>query len=210
MKKFACPSCGAEVPFKSQLSVFAVCAHCSSMIVRRDLDVENLGKAASLPPDLSPIQLGTGGKWKNLSFEVVGRLKLKWEAGTWNEWCVFFSDGRSGWLAEAQGFFCLSILAEGILSIPPQSKVTVGAEFEWNGVRYVTDDIKSAECVAAEGELPFPAPRGRKSTSIDLTGPNGAFACLDYAATEPAKLYLGNFVELEEIQASNLRQLEGW
>jgi hypothetical protein len=31
-------------------------------------------------------------------------------------------------------------------------------------------DIKKAVCIGSEGELPFPAPRGRQTTAIDLLG----------------------------------------
>ena len=39
MRKFACPSCGADVTFQSAQSVYAVCAYCQSMVVRTDVDL---------------------------------------------------------------------------------------------------------------------------------------------------------------------------
>ena len=51
-----CPSCGAEVFFKSSVSVFAVCSHCQSMLVRHDMDLESLGSMAHVPDDVSPAQ----------------------------------------------------------------------------------------------------------------------------------------------------------
>src|SRR5256885_2095546 len=55
---FNCPSCGAQVDFQSNLSVYAVCKFCRSMIVRHDVNVESIGTMASLPDDMSPIQIG--------------------------------------------------------------------------------------------------------------------------------------------------------
>src|SRR5687767_10191954 len=91
-----CPSCGGQMIFQSSLTVFAVCEYCESMVVRHDLDLENLGKMAQLPPDMSPIQRGTTGNYKGQDFTVIGRLKLQWEHGYWNEWYAMFSDGRGG------------------------------------------------------------------------------------------------------------------
>src|SRR5688572_12411014 len=105
MLKLNCPSCAATIVFKSRVSVLAVCSYCKSAVVRHDLNVENLGKMAELPPDMSPLQLGTRGKYEGTSFEIVGRLKVAWEEGTWNEWYLLFDSGRDGWLAEAQGFY---------------------------------------------------------------------------------------------------------
>lgn len=79
--KANCPSCGSEVLFKSSISVFTVCDHCKSMIVRRDLDLEALGQMAQLPDDVSPLKIGSRGKYKNTAFEVIGRLKVAWSEG---------------------------------------------------------------------------------------------------------------------------------
>ena len=96
--KANCPSCGSEVLFKSSISVFAVCDHCKSMIVRHDMDLEALGQMAQLPDDISPLKLGSRGKYKNTVFEVIGRLKVAWSEGYWNEWFVLFENGMAGWL----------------------------------------------------------------------------------------------------------------
>ena len=45
---------------------------------------------AALPPDLSPFQIGTRGEWKGRGFEIVGRLRVEWEQGSWNEWCILY------------------------------------------------------------------------------------------------------------------------
>ena len=54
-----CPQCGAPVPFRSSIAVFAVCEHSRSAVVRRDFQLETFGMMAELPPDLSPLQIGT-------------------------------------------------------------------------------------------------------------------------------------------------------
>src|SRR3981081_310847 len=85
-----------------------VCEHCRSMVVRKDLNVETLGVMAELPPDLSPLQIGTRGEWNGRGFELLGRIRVEWELGSWNEWYAEFAGGVEGWLAEAQGFYMVS------------------------------------------------------------------------------------------------------
>ncbi|HEY2342625.1 MAG TPA: DUF4178 domain-containing protein, partial [Chthoniobacteraceae bacterium] len=107
---FACPQCGAPVELKSGIAVFAVCAFCRSMVVRKDLDVESLGTMAQLPPDLTPLHIGARGVWRDRPFEIVGRVRVAWEDGNWNEWFAIFGENQPGWIAESQGIFMPSFV----------------------------------------------------------------------------------------------------
>ena len=97
-----CPNCGAPVEFQWSSAVQTVCSHCRSVLVRRDLDLTKVGVVADLPPDVSPIQVGTKGRFADAAFTVTGRIVYEYGAGTWNEWHLLFSDGSSGWLSDAQ------------------------------------------------------------------------------------------------------------
>lgn len=210
MRKLPCPACGAELPFRSSVSVFAVCAYCGSMVVRHDMDLQALGKMAQLPADMSPLQLGAQGRYGKDRFVLVGRLKIAWEAGSWNEWYALFDDGRAGWLAEAQGFWMMSFAAAPPPDLPAVGAVRPGISLRLSGHRlFQVDDIKEATCVGSEGELPMKAAAGRKSTSVDLSGPGDEFACIDYAE-DGARLYVGEYVEFDELRMSPLRQIDGW
>ncbi len=71
-----CPNCGAPVPFASAIAVFAVCGHCRSSVVRRDAQVELMGVQAQLPPDISPLQVGTQGEFDGRPFTIIGRVRI--------------------------------------------------------------------------------------------------------------------------------------
>jgi hypothetical protein len=229
MKKVNCPSCAAEVVFQSSLSVYAVCKYCNSMIVRRDVDVESIGTMAALPDDMSPLQIGTGGFYNGLRFTIIGRMKIGWDDGVWNEWFLYTDDGRRGWLAEAQGSYSVSFelddpnLTEdqaGMLNDKLESHLQkkiydskgspiIGAYFEIKSKLLKIVDIKRATCIGSEGELPFTAPKGRKTLSVDLTGSNGEFACIEILDGKQ-RIYIGHYVEWDELRCDNLRPLEGW
>src|SRR5580658_3570104 len=113
-----CPSCGAPVQFRWSSAAQTVCPFCHSILVRNDLVLENVGKVADLPPDPSPIQLLTEGAYKGKKFEVIGRIIYEYEQGGWNEWHIVFSDGTSGWLADAQLQYEISFLVQPEKPLP--------------------------------------------------------------------------------------------
>lgn len=99
MRAYDCPQCGAAVKFQSSVTVFATCGFCRSMVVRRDVDVELMGQQATLPPDLSPLQVGTRGEFNGLGFTLVGRVRVGYHEGSWNEWCADFGGVRAAMVA---------------------------------------------------------------------------------------------------------------
>ena len=207
--KILCPSCGAELQFKSRVSVFGVCSFCASMVVRHDLNVEDFGKMAQLPPDMTPLQVGTKGHYGTIGFELLGRLKIDYADGTWNEWYCLFSDGRDGWLAEAQGQYMISFQVRDGKSLPPINQIRPGNPVNVAGKLMTVKDIKDVTCVGSEGELPMQAPAGRVSTSIDLANENGDFATLDYAGDDK-RLFMGRYVTFDSMKLQNLREVDGW
>src|ERR1700687_6158351 len=91
-----CPSCGAPVVFRWSSAVQTTCEFCHSILVRTDVDLQRVGEVADLPPDSSPIQIGTEGTYQNKTFVVVGRIMYEYEQGGWNESNIVFSEGSSG------------------------------------------------------------------------------------------------------------------
>ncbi len=172
------------------------------------MDLEALGVMAQLPEDLSPLQRGSRGKYSNTGFEVVGRLKVAWSEGCWNEWFLNFEDGRQGWLGEAMGFFMLSFEAKGLKVLPDRSAMKPGETISFGKAgRFVVDDIKEAACIGSEGELPFPGLLGRKTTSIDLSSVDGRYANIEYSEQDGVTVYLGRYVDFSSLDWSNLRDL---
>jgi hypothetical protein len=236
MAVFNCPSCGGAVKFQSGISVYSVCPYCSTMVVRTDVDVESIGVMAQLPDDMSPIQVGTQGYYGKLHFGVIGRMKVSWPAGTWNEWFIVFDDASYGWLAEAQGAFAVCRLYEQPLPselvawVHRWTKVSdreetgyrtprereeleqtlkPGFEFKLDKSTWIITDIKTATCVGSEGELPGVAPIGKEIRSIDLMGANFGFGTLEVSDGN-VKLFIGRYLEWDELRISYARELEGW
>ncbi|RYZ72532.1 MAG: DUF4178 domain-containing protein [Proteobacteria bacterium] len=213
----SCPACGGELQFKSRSSVLTICSFCNSMVVRHDLKLEDLGKVTEMPEDLSPIRIGTKGIYNNVAFEVIGRQKIGWENGSWNEWFLVFDDRTNGWLSDAQGFYFMSRQVTHPGNVPELPRLMIGRAATVEGIKYKVEDIRPVTCIGLEGEVSLQSPIGRESISVDLLGLTSLAASIDYAVhpkgsikEEPPRVFVGAYVEFEDLNFSNLRAFDGW
>src|SRR5262245_39112550 len=150
-----CPSCGAPVQFRWSGAAQTVCAFCRSILVRTDIEVQNVGKVGDLPPDPSPIQVLTEGVYKGKGFQVIGRIIYEWENGGWNEWHIVLSDGVSGWLSDAQLQYAISFRYDPRIPIP-RDELYPGKSVTFGNIAYQVKTITTARYKGVEGELTFP------------------------------------------------------
>ena len=205
MKTSNCPSCGAQVQFKSAASAIAVCSFCRGTVLRDGASVQNMGKLSEILDDFSPIRLGTEGAWKTKRFTVMGRLRLKYGDGAWNEWSVEFRDGTLGWLSDASGQFIVTRRVPAAKPPAPMDQLQVGRNLNVSGQKYVVSDARKCVCIGGEGELPEPANDGKEFLSVDMrsVGGNG-FITLDYS-DDPPSVYAGEACARGDLGLSNLR-----
>lgn len=217
-----CPSCGADITFQSRLSLYATCGSCSTLVVRRDLDVEKVGEVGLLQEDGTLLQRGTRGRYKGKGFEVVGRLQYAFYApgddaravrkraaddtfaGTWNEWYLLFDDGRDGWLGEAHGQFAVSFRTSGIPRVPAFDDLRVEGEVTLGSDTFWVSDLKRARVISGEGELPFPVEGGYEAPVADLSSSSTAFATVDYSEAKPL-VFVGEWVRFDALDLTQLR-----
>jgi len=203
-----CPSCGAPIVFQWSSSVQTTCSHCKSILVRTDVDLKRVGVVSDLPPDTSPIQIGTSGVYGTRVFTVAGRIIYAYDDGSWNEWHVVLNQGGSAWLSDAQSDYAVTEAFKGE-QLPALAEVRVGQRFVWNKTAYEVTVITEARYRGVEGELPFEYWDKTTATFADLRSADGGFATLDYSDAEPV-LYLGRAVDFDGLQLKNLRAFEGW
>lgn len=211
MEKLPCPSCGGALTFRSTTSLFTVCPYCRSNVIRKDLDLEKIGEMADLPEDLSPIQIGTQGRYGKKKFIVVGRIIYGYKDGLWNEWYILFNDGSDGWLAEAQGEFAISFPIK-LNEKPSLSSLKLGSRLDVDGSNFKVTDIKSIRYIGSEGELPFKAEANYRSEVFDFSNIKDLFLSIEFPldTSEHHFSYLGRYVELPKLKLINMRMLEGW
>jgi Domain of unknown function (DUF4178) len=202
-----CPSCGAPVSFRSTASATAICNFCKSTLVRDADTLKRIGKQGELFNDASPIQIGTGGNYDKAKFTVIGRIQLQYDGGYWNEWFILFDDGQTGWMSEASGIYAIMLEAgeENIQPLPEFDNLLVGQTLRINGQALTATDKRTAQCVAAEGELPFPLTDRWQARTVDFQRDN-TLATLDYSEPKTA-LFLGRTVGIDSLKFSLLKSL---
>lgn len=204
-----CPNCGAPIIFRWSSAVQTTCDYCKSILVRHDLNLEKVGQVADLPPDISPIQIGTEGIYRNTAFQVVGRIIYSHDVGAWNEWHIVFSNGSSGWLSDAQAEYAVSFLSQPESPLPGSAAIYRGCKYVQQGVELSVTTVTEASYEGVEGELPFQYWDKEVCRFADLRSHDGRFATIDYTESPPL-LFLGEFVEFESMQLRNLKDFEGW
>ena len=201
-----CPNCGARITFRWSGSVQTVCDFCKSILIRADLDLQKVGQVADLPPNSSPIQIGTDGLFGKRSFSVIGRIIYEYDQGNWNEWHFVTNDGTSGWLSDAQLSYAVTFPAQD-QKLPRECKI--GQQYTWNNQTYIVSTITKAHYRGVEGELPFQYWDKSDVVFIDLMSHSEKFATIDYSE-DPPLLFLGQAVEFDSLKLQNLRSFEGW
>ena len=200
-----CPNCGAPVQFRWSGAVQTTCEYCRAILVRRDVNLEKVGEVGDLPREVSPIQIGTEGVYRNKAFQVVGRILYEYEDGGWNEWHIVFNDGTSGWLSDAQLEYTVSFLAQPPEPLP--SQVARARQFMWGGVRYEVTSVTRAHYRGVAGELPFEYWDKKDVLFADLRTSDARFGTIDYSDAAPI-LFLGEAVEFDDLHLKNLRALD--
>ena len=200
-----CSNCGGGVEFRFDQSVQTTCGYCRSIIVRTDVDTRIVGKVGELPPSMSPVQIGSEGKYKGQAFSVAGRIIYDWEQGSWNEWHIVFQDGRSGWLSDAQAEYAVTRSAPF-----PSAGVTIDQFFPGRKVTIAARDftvsvITRARYRGVEGELPFEYWDKSEIQLVDLRSQGTEFATIDFSESPPL-LFFGETVEFAGLAMTNLKQ----
>jgi hypothetical protein len=204
-----CPNCGAQIEFLWSSAVQTTCSFCRSILVRHDVDLERVGTVGDLPPDASPVRIGTEGRYRDRSFVVVGRIVYEYERGGWNEWHLVMSDGSSGWLSDAQLEYAVSFLVPQPPPLPNVAEVKPGRRLEFKGAVYEVTVVTPARYQGVEGELPFEYWDKSEVLFADLRTPTARFATIDYSEPTPL-FFVGEFVAFDALGLQGLRAFEGW
>lgn len=201
-----CPSCGSPVRFQWAGAVQTVCGTCKSILVRHDVDLRKVGLVSEPPPATSRVQIGTEGRYRGKPFAVVGRIAYAWERGAWSEWHLAFSDGRSGWLSDAQDEYAVTFAVPGAAGLPPAGTLQPGQELPIPGAPspYRVATITTARYAGVEGELPFEYWGKEETPFVDLRSAEGRLATIDYSESPPL-LFTGETVPFGALELRNLR-----
>ncbi|MBX3251577.1 MAG: DUF4178 domain-containing protein [Myxococcales bacterium] len=228
VRQAPCPNCGGPIEIKLGSSYALVCPHCRFSVVRTDRDLQSIGKVSDLVPTSPELALGDraylGQAGNTEELVVGGRVQLDHGRGPWDEFYVSSTrTGVWGWLAKAQGRWYLTSPYALPAPVPAWQQLSAGAQGAFiPGIPTVWSVAEqgTSATLSAEGELPFPVRGGERGWYVDLEGPGGAFATIDYGdGSRAPTVYVGNVVApdalrldraggprvVEKVDASRLR-----
>ncbi|WP_161786950.1 DUF4178 domain-containing protein [Noviluteimonas dokdonensis] len=195
--------------FESAGAVMVVCAACRSTITKDADAARATGHMAAVIEDASPVQLRTRGSNGARKFTVVGRLRMAYGEGAWNEWYIAFDDGTDGWLSDASGQYAvLRRLPDSELKapLPAYAKLSVGEPVQIGETWFLVSDRRESRCIGGEGELPVNAADGWTAHAADCRKGN-AFATIDYSDGAPVA-YVGMSANRTDLDKTTLRSNE--
>lgn len=202
-----CPSCGAPVQFRSHAAVMAVCEFCRTTVLKDPGAVKDLGKISEVLEDYTPFQMGSAGVAGTRAFTVIGRIQLRYAQGMWNEWYLMFDDGTAGWLGDSSGMFTVTTARATTHPLPAFDSIVPGHQYSIEGQPYTAAEVRTAQCVGGQGELPFVVGPGWQAQVADLRS-GEQFATLDYSDDGTPVLYQGVALTLAEMKCQLLRDDE--
>ena len=169
----------------------AVCAYCNSTLLKDAESVKDLGKMGQVLEDYSRIQIPTSGHIDGGRFTVVGRIQLRYDAGFWNEWYVMFDDASVGWLSDASGQYVFTRAITANPRVPGFAQFHPGKVLIHEGKSFYASDVRSAQCTAGEGELPFKVGAGYEARAVDLRSGKDFMTLIFPRATPPSSTWAG-------------------
>lgn len=185
----------------------AVCEFCQATVLKDLESVKDIGKMSAVLEDFSPIQIGTAGRHGSRAFDVIGRIQLRYAAGMWNEWYLMFDDGSFGWLGDSSGMYVMTFERAVEGALPDFASLEAGNSYSLGGQDMRCSEIRTADCIGGQGELPFRVGEGWQARVADFRA-GSRFATLDYSDGERPVYYIGVSVTLEELQCQLLRDDE--
>ncbi|MDY7574907.1 DUF4178 domain-containing protein [Actimicrobium sp. CCI2.3] len=181
----------------------AVCEYCQTTALKDADSVKNLGRMSDVLEDFSPIQIGTSGVFGGNSFTVIGRIQLRYAAGMWNEWYLMYDDGKVAWLGDSSGLYTLTTENPADDALPTFADIVPGRQYTVAKISFTAAEVREAQCVGGQGELPFQVGQGWQAQVADFR--NGSFfLTLDYSDIE-TKVYTGQSVTLDQLKCQLLR-----
>lgn len=208
MQNVSCPGCGAQVTFRSHASVMAVCEYCKTTVLKDADTVKNYGKMSDVLEDYSPVQIGTSGVFGGRSFTVIGRIQLRYSAGMWNEWYLLFDDGAAAWLGDSSGLFTLTTERvdnnAGEQQLPAFADIVPAQTYPIAGRDYLAAEVRIADCIGGQGELPFAVGKGYQARVADFRF-GTSFLTLDYSDAAVPSVFTGQAVTLADLKCQLLR-----
>ena len=199
-RTFECPSCGGEIKSENAASRSVSCPYCGQTSHLNADSLEAAGNQHLLIDYGSMFSVGMTATLKNHKFRVLGKLRIEYDDGFWDEWFVHLLDsGKNAWIQEDDGAFVFFVEGEGLEDIQ-YDNIHVGTNISltdtYNNV-FITSKSR-AKVEGGEGELPFAIIPGDTADFIEGVQ-DGAVVSVEILPGEN-NLFVGTPFNLDDVQ----------
>ncbi|MGA2326040.1 MAG: DUF4178 domain-containing protein [Bryobacteraceae bacterium] len=173
VKALNCPSCGAPLTIHGmQHTLTVVCANCLSVLDAKDPNLQVLQKFEAQQRIQPLIPLGTRGKVRGDTYEVIGfqvrGIEVDSIIYTWAEYLLFNPYKGFRYLTEYQGHWNdVTVLR----TLPEVSALGARPVAKYLGETYKHFQTAEAETRYVLGEFPWQVRVGEKVTAMDFVSP---------------------------------------
>jgi ribosomal protein S27E len=193
-----CPSCGGTLNITAKTSKMVTCPYCGMISYLNAGNLAMIGQKTFLIDYGSIFKLGKKGKIKNIDFQVIGRLRIDYEDGFFDEWYLNTPQGTK-WLSEDEGKFVFFHDSNSISD--PQIfdllKMQVGSTFTFQNLSLFITEKSKATVNGGEGELPFQIQPNQKTDFVDCLC-NKMLYSFEFLPND-IELHIGNYIDIHDI-----------
>jgi len=183
-----CPSCGAPHGLDLRFTAAGVCPYCQSGFVTENGSARTAGKMAVLLPPTGILALGRSYDLLGKSFQLIGRLRVEFPAGAWDEWFAV-SGEKTAWVAEDGD----GILVQIEVPLPGSdlSSLRPGDTLSLEGKTFTLVERDTARSVGAEGSVPWLDQPGQPITYLEAVCAPDLIASIEIPQEGPARAFAG-------------------
>lgn len=206
-----CPACATTLRVRGTESFLLVCTKCGTTLINElNLELED----ARMPDDWSIVQLGTTGKHKDRTFEVIGRVRLQMRQEYRNFWCLWFDkDQKYGWLVEAFGKY--AVCEPELFDLDDMGdifSIKAGDKFDLYGKStVVVDYVDPAEWTSVAGEIAHWKSLSKRFISVQAQNDEGIIAFFNLNShTHRVRFVVGETTTPGALALKEIREWNEW
>lgn len=206
-----CPECTRTIAIKSYATNVIICPYCYAPVQKLERYLKGRINLVIAKDVLTPVQIGTYGKWNDKKFEIIGRVRCVYNEGFTNNWTMLFDDDTIKMLVEDCGEYAVyeQVTLESNVYFSRVSHMDYGADtVELNpGKQYILERKSFCADMEVEGET-WLFDEDRKFHCLEVGAQGGGRYALIETGTKDYITFKIHHLALAELECKELRKLQ--